>query len=184
MAYLGSEHVLWGLLYGEIFLNIEHDTTGDDELKTRLFTGYKTMFDNFANGIPDRNNTGTFENAVLRVYSSLTPVISDGITTDNLTMVRARFFMDWFSGYAKKYPYSLFSYQDNLIRSGHFDIYDQWLFGKAEGLPQYEAWNNFHEGDIDRFLKWRSTAKLQPVTADFYNSRDIKGIFNKRKPQH
>ncbi len=186
-VYLSSDKVFWGLLYGEIFLYMEHDTTGDDELKRMLFKGYKTMYGNLSqDALPEygkaanKSPATTFEDAVMQVYSLLTPVISDGITTGNLTMIRTRFLMDWFPAYGDKYPFSLFSYEDNLVRSGHFDICNQWMFGKAENAPQYEAWNNFHEGDVARFLKWKAANKLHPLSNDFYNNRNMDELFNKK----
>ncbi len=174
MQCLSSGQVLWGLLYGETYLLIQQDTAHADELKVKLFAGYKTLFDNIgaADGAKrskkETHATG-FEEAVIKVYTNLTPVISDGITTENLTMVRTRFLMDWFATYAAKYPFSLFTYQDNLIRTGHFDMENQWLFGKAESEAGYNAWNSFHEGDISRFLRWQSANLLHPVAKDVYN---------------
>jgi tetratricopeptide (TPR) repeat protein len=171
LVYLGTNKVVWGLLYGEIFLNMEHDTIVDLEIKKKLFAGYKTLFDNIAENKPgakqDRDTTN-FEAAVLRTYSMLTPVVSDGISTTRLTMVRTRFLMDWFSVNSSKFPFSLFSYQDELIRTGHFDIYNEWLFGEAENIQEYKAWNVFHEGDMNRFKEWQKSHRYRPVTRDFY----------------
>jgi hypothetical protein len=107
-----------------------------------------------------------FESSVLSVYQMLTPVVSDGITTENLVMVRTRFLMDWFRQYGEKYPFTLFSYLDGLIRLGKFEIYNEWLFGAAESEVDYESWNQFHEGDIDRFLKWKETHGLTLTASD------------------
>ena len=167
---------------------MSHDTTGDDMLKNKLFKAYKTMFDNFAQGEAPQYGkpvkhapVNTFEDAVQQVYSALTPVVSDGITTENLTMARTRFLMEWFSAHSKKYPFSFFSYLDNIIRSGHFDMYNEWLFGKAESATEYKAWNEFHEGDMQRFLLWKSANQFIPTGNDFYNERNMDGLFNKKK---
>ncbi|MFI5196966.1 MAG: tetratricopeptide repeat protein [Chitinophagales bacterium] len=187
-SILPAGRQVWGLLYGEMFLAMEHDTTGDDAMKSKLFKAWKTMFDNIVQdevpqyGKPVKHApVTTFEAAVQQVYSSLTPVVSDGITTENLTMVRARFLMEWFSVYGKKYPFSYFTYLDNVIRSGHFDMYNEWLFGKAESAIQYEAWNTFHEGDMQRFLQWKSANRFTPAGNDSYNDRNIRPLFSKKK---
>lgn len=185
--YLNSDKVLWGLLYGEIYINIAHDTANMQDMKKMLFTAYKTMFDNISKDVPGYGKENpkvavdNFSDAVRQVYASLTPVVSDGITTENLTMVRTRFVMDWFSRYNDKYPFSLFSYLDELIRTGHFDIYNEWLFGKAESVAEYASWNTFHEGDLARFSLWQNEHQLHPATRDFYNNRNIEGLFNKIK---
>ena len=179
-AYMNGDDVLQGLLYGEIYLDITQDTTGVDSLKEMLFAGYKTMFDDIAS----RSTTAlgetspvinSFADAVEQTYVSLTPVVSDGITTENLTMVRTRFIMEWMDKYAGKYPYSLFTYQDYLIRNGLFDIYNEWLFGKAESTTEYNAWNQFHPGEMDIWLEKKREHPLKPLSSDVYDSRDIGG---------
>ncbi len=184
LAYLASQSIDWGLLYGEMYLDMQRDnTTGDEALKKKIFIAYKTMFDNIAahevtsyGKVETRGNAATFLDAVRQVYTSLTPVVSDGITTENLVMARTRFLMDWFAGYDNRYPFSLFRYMDELVKSGHFEIYNEWLFGKAENEQQYKAWDTFHEGDISRFLAWRKMHFLSPNTGDFYNDKDIHNI--------
>lgn len=168
LAYLNTDDVLPGTLYGELYLALEQDTTGTEAFKQTLFNGYKTLFANLSAGASPKNREPvSFIEAIKETYRSLTPVISDGITTENLTMIRARFVMDWFSTYAPKYPFTLFSYQDELIRSGHYDIYNEWLFGAAESPVEYEAWNKFHEGDINRFRQWQAEHPIQPAASDF-----------------
>ncbi len=177
-ACFASGDAIWGLLYGEIYLNISTDTAGHEELKMMLFTGYKTMFDNIADEATEpgitrkQKNTRPFETIIKETYLSLTPVVSDGITTENLTMVRTRFIMDWMRKYGKTHPFSLFSYQDYLIRNGLFDIYNEWLFGKAESPAEYKAWNEFHPVEIDIFLQKKKEHPLLPVAADAYNRSD------------
>jgi tetratricopeptide (TPR) repeat protein len=195
LVYLNSEKVFWGLMYGELFLVMKpvspsnrNDTVQDEQLKKMLFAGYKKMFDNIGSSeapqygrVKAGQDATTFEAAVLKIYTTLTPVVSDGVTAENLTMVRTRFLMDWFSEYGSKYPFSLFSYQDELARNGKFDIYNEWIFGKAENEVQYDAWNNFHEGDIVRFLQWEAKHIVVPKAGAFYNERDMKGLFDKKK---
>ncbi len=186
-TYLSTDKAMWGLLYGEMFLDLKHDTTNDSMLKSKLFAGYKSMFDRFAIEEPQLGKTITqrpaknFEEAVLRIYSQLTPVISDGIGTENLTMVRTRFLMDWFPTYGSKYPFSLFSYQDTLVKYGRFDIWNEWIFGKAESETEYKAWNTFHEGAITRTMDWQKTHPFHPSMPDSYNDRNMAGLFEKKK---
>ena len=120
----------------------------------------------------------TFLDAVEKTYLALTPVVSDGITTENLTMVRTRFLMDWFDKYAGKYPYSLFSYQDYLVKNGLFDIYNEWLFGQAESVVEYNAWKQFHTGEMEFFMEKRQSNSLHPQKSDAYG----RGLNQKMKP--
>jgi tetratricopeptide (TPR) repeat protein len=188
LLYSETEQIFPGLLYGEIFLNIPHDTTLDDTLKAMMLTGWKKMFDKFGVlNLPDfgkspmADSPDNFEAAAKQILIKLTPVISDGVTTENLVMVRTRFIMEWFGKYGAKYPFSLFTWQDELIRNGKFEIYNEWLFGKAENVAQFNAWNNFHNGDIKRMLSWKTEHPLKPVSSDFYKEENMEGLFGKKK---
>ena len=86
--YMSTKDVMWGVLYAEIYLNIEQDTIGEAALKKMLFTAYKTMFDNIASGsIAEFGATekqlpaNTFIDAIQQTYRSLTPVVSEGLVT-------------------------------------------------------------------------------------------------------
>ncbi len=174
-VYFRTSDVLWGLLLSEMYLFMPHDTARDEQIKDSLFKGYKTFFEQLAQKNYDekKKSSDRFDKAVHDVYMKLTPVVSDGITTDNLIMVRTRFLMEWFSKYDKLFSCTLFRYQDELIRNGKFEICNQWLFGKTESRSMFEAWNKFHEGDIDRFLKWLSANRYRPAISDILNNPDL-----------
>jgi hypothetical protein len=90
--------------------------------------------------------------------------------------------MDWFTqGHHKKYPFSLFSRHDDMIRNGYFDIYNQWLFGKAENQQVYEGWVKFHNEALPELEDYLNENAYRPAAGDFYNNKDIAGLFKKRK---
>ena len=186
LMYLNGDDVMQGLLYGEIYLNIALDTVGAEAMKKKLFAGYKTMFDDIATRSTTKlgemdQPAKSFMDAVEKTYLSLTPVVSDGVTTENLTMVRARFLMDWADKYAGTYPYSLFAYQNYLLRNGLFDIYNEWLFGKAESVTEYNAWTQFHSGEMDIFLEKKAAHGLTPASTAVYNDAGMDGEVKHRK---
>lgn len=158
---INTESVLWGLLDGETYLDLKHDTTNDDTLKLMIYAGWKTFFDNLSDD-HSTNNT-PFDQAVKDIYKQLTPVVSDGVTTENLTMVRTRFLMEWFRKHNEDFSYfGLFKFHDELLRNGWFDIYNEWLFGYAEDKAQYQAWMQFHEGDMAKFEEWKKKSEFKP----------------------
>lgn len=168
-----EERAPWNILFGEIYLNMTADSMGSQRVKNELFSAYKTLFEHIVKDVPDfgkpdrKKNVTTFEDAVMGVYTSLTPVVSDGITTESLTMVRTRFVMEWRKLYADRFPFSLFGYQEMLIKTGHFEVYNEWLFGKGESVSEFEAWNTFHDGDMVRFEDWKRSNKFRPIRRDF-----------------
>ncbi len=187
-TYMNTNKPVWAILYGEMFINIEQQTVRSNETRAMLIRAYKRLFNAIAReDLPEygKKNTNTahsngFEEAVYNTYIKLSPVVADGMTTENLIMLRTRFIMDWYLTYARKYPFTLFQRHDELIRNGYFDIYNQWLFGKAENAAQYEAWNKFHPNAMGELEEWLKENKFNPTAADAYNTGEVDGIFLKK----
>lgn len=181
LAYLNSSEPLWGILYGETYLAIPHDSTGNAAFKTMLYNGWSAYFEH----ITDKHQYSTpFEEMVRSTLLQLTPIISDGMSVENLTMVRTRFLMEWSNRYATKYPFPLFTYQEELIRNGLMDTYSEWLLGMAESKSGYEAWNKFHTNDMHRFEKWREEHFMQPAQMTIYvdkSDEKMDELFPKKK---
>ncbi len=185
-AYLETDKIVWALLYGEIFINMEQHTKRAYDTRAMLLEAYRTLFTSLATGgIPRYGAEGravtNFEEAVYDTYIKLSPVVSDGYTTENLAMLRTRFIMDWTLLYAAKYPFALFARHDQMIRNGYFDAYNQWLFGKVENPQQYDAWMKFHPDAIPRLEGWLNQFPLRPSHGEFYNEKKVDGIFKKKK---
>jgi len=189
-TYMNSNKVIWAILYGEIFVNIEHETPRAMETRKMLLDAYKSLFYKIPTGevpqfgkvkrIEDATAT-SFEDAVHTTYMKLSPVVSDGITAESLAMLRIRFLMEWFSTYSNRYPFSLFTYQDNMLRNGYFDIYNEWLLAKADNAQEYDSWNKFHTGVMTQFQTWQAQNPLHPEVTDFYNDKKVDDIFPKKK---
>ncbi|RYD57690.1 MAG: tetratricopeptide repeat protein [Sphingobacteriales bacterium] len=188
-AYMASNRPpVWSIIYAETFINIEQQTPRSHETRAMLLAAYKRLFNSVGKlappAAPAKPKKGApidngFEQAVYETYIKLAPVVSDGVTTETLTMLRTRFLMDWSLQYAQKYPVSLFYRQDQMIREGYFDIYNQWLTGRAENQAQYEAWNRYHPEDMPDFEEWLKDHSYRPVASDAYNMKYVEDIFKK-----
>jgi FimV-like protein len=186
-TYMLTDKPVWAIIYAEVFVDMEQQTPRANETRKLLLNAYKKFFYTPATadmpefGKDARVQAKNFEDAVTITLRKLAPVVSDGITTENLVMLRTRFLMDWQTSYAQRYPFTLFAFQDSLLRNGGFDVYNQWLLGRAENQQQYDAWNKFHEGEIAKFEAQVREHRLQPVAGDAYNDRKLKNIFPKKK---
>ncbi|MBS1775402.1 MAG: hypothetical protein JSS64_03875 [Bacteroidetes bacterium] len=186
--YLNTSKPLWTVLYGEVFANMERHTPRSVELRKMMLEAYKKIFSTVGtSNVPKygasitEGEQQTFEAAVLQVFMQLAPVMSDGITTENLIMLRTRFVMDWKTTFADKFPYTLFAYHDKLLREGQFDAYNQWLFGIPENPSLYNSWTQFHPQAISNLENWAKANPYRPVAADFYNTKEVRGLFPKKK---
>ena len=186
-SFMTSNQPQWGLICGEQYLLMTHDTTGDEQFKKDLYKCWKTFFDR----ITELHDSNDYANDMIGLFKQLTPVVSDGISVENLTMVRTRFIMEllkpninWNRHSEKPYYLApeLFFYQENLIKEGLFDIYNEWLFGSAESPVVFEAWNKFHPNAIEKLNFWRSVHRFNPGGNSFLpQEQTLEATFPKKK---
>ncbi|OSZ79244.1 hypothetical protein CAP35_13600 [Chitinophagaceae bacterium IBVUCB1] len=183
--YMGTTKPHWAVIYAEVFLNIEQHTPRAEETKDMLLGAYMRMYDRMGQAtVPKYKGATTtnpaasgFETAVYNTYLKLSPVVSDGITAENLIMLRTRFLMEWQRSYSRRYPFSMFVRMDDMLRNGYFDIYNQWVFGQIDNPQQFEAWTKFHGDAMPKIEEWLKQHPYRPTAGDFYNDKNIKGIF-------
>ena len=181
LAYLNTSEPLWGILYGETYLAIQHDSTGNAAFKAALYNGWTAFFEHITDKI---EHLTPFEEMVKKTFLQLTPIISDGMSVENLTMVRTRFLMEWSSRYSSTYPFPLFNYHHQLIKNGLMDTYNEWLFGMAESKSGYDAWNKFHSNDMHKFEKWQEEHYLRTtkmITKADKSDEKMRELFPKKK---
>jgi tetratricopeptide (TPR) repeat protein len=156
--YYFTKDKVWSLLYGEIFINIDPKSPYAPEIKNILLEGYKKLF---ADADLEKNNKdkSPFAIAYLKTMNKQSSLVSSGINTETLIMIRTRFILEWdANGNATKFPYKLFQLHKQYIQEGLFDAYNQWVFATAENLPAYQTWTNAHSKEynaLNRFLQDR-----------------------------
>lgn len=153
--YMSGEKV-WGLLYGEIFLNLESYSQRTPEIKNILVEGYKKLFSetDLMRGQDTKND---FVKNYLEIAKTHSQVVSQGITPDALTALRTRFMLSWYDKLSTKFPYRLFDYHRQLAKAGMFDAYNQWIFGAAGNLSQFQQWTSTHSDEYTRFTKFQKS---------------------------
>jgi len=166
--YYFSTDRVWSLIYGEIFLNIDPQSFYSPEMKNILLEGYKKLF---ADADLEKSNTdkNRFALAFLKTMNKQSSLASSGINAETLTMIRTRFILDWYTNYANDFPFKLFDLQQQYIKEGLFDAYNQWVFATAQNLPAYQNWTTTHSqeyNDLNRFLKTRI---FKPGKGQYYH---------------
>lgn len=164
--YLSSDKI-WGLLYGEIFINMEPLSSKTPEMKQLLLNGYKKLFAdaNVEKSITDKT---PFVKAIAKEINDQSGVAAAGINTETLTMIRTRFILNWFANPEQKFKYRLFSYQQQLLREGLFDAYNQWIFGSAQNLSAYQNWVNTNNKIYEEFLNFQKGRIFKIPAGEYY----------------
>jgi tetratricopeptide (TPR) repeat protein len=153
--YYFTKDKVWTLVYGEIFVNMEYLTERATEVKRMLLDTYKEkLYTELGKG-DEKNNKNDFARAVLQTYEKQASLAERGITIESLNMIRTRFILDWYANHASKFPFRLFDYQQQLIREGMFEAYNQWLFGTIDNLPAFDQWTKTHSEAYARFTNFQ-----------------------------
>ncbi|MFN8288995.1 MAG: hypothetical protein U0U70_01940 [Chitinophagaceae bacterium] len=167
--YFYTKDKVWSLIYGEIFVNMESLSERGAAMKQQLLQGYKEKL--FAE--PDlmkgeEKNKSDFARKFLETISKESSLVNKGVNVEVLTMVRARFILDWYAGNAAKYPFKLFEFQRQLLTEGMFDAYNQWLFGPVENLAAYDNWTKTHPEEYNNFNAFQKTRIFRMPAGQYY----------------
>lgn len=178
-TYYYSKDKVWTVLYGEIFIDLERYTSRTTEMKNTLLAAYKDLFNSglvAGAATPDPANVSApdFRQSFLRALGKgATTITSRGITPETLVMLRTRFVLEWANFYKLVFPFSLFDYQQQLLREGLFEAYNQWIFGPATSLNNYKAWVKQHQGVMNRLIHYLNTHPLVPAQGQFYQEGKV-----------
>lgn len=170
LYYYYTKDKVWSLVYGEIFVNMESLTERAAAMKKLLLEGYKEKLFADANISKDDKNKSEFAKAFLETMNRQSGVANKGLNTDVLTMIRTRFILDWYKTHAAKYPFRLFDYQQQLLREGMFEAYNQWLFGTVESLPVYDNWTKTHSEAYNKFATFQKGRIFKMPTGQYYQA--------------
>jgi tetratricopeptide (TPR) repeat protein len=170
LYYFYTKDKVWTLVYGEIFVNMESLTERAAAMKKLLYTTYKEKLFNDLGQKGDDKNKSEFAKAFLQTMNKQSGLVTRGISTETLTMIRSRFILDWFAGYGTKFPFRLFDYQRQLLQEGMFEAYNQWLFGTVENLAAYDTWTKTHPDAYADFSNFQKSRVFKIPPGQYYQS--------------
>ena len=172
LYYFYTKDKIWSLYYGEIFVNMESMGERGAAMKELLLKGYKEkLFQNADLMTGEEKNKSEFAKAFLQTMGKQSSLANRGITTEVLTMIRARFILDWFVNYSTRFPSRLFDFQRQLLQEGMFDAYNQWLFGAVENLPAYDNWTKTHAEEYSAFNTFQRSRVFRVPPRQYYQAR-------------
>ncbi len=167
--YAQKGNVLWGLLYAEIFVNIESLSKRTTEIKDILYGGYQKLF-SAPQSLSKAKQTGTpFEKTVATNFLKLSNLMDSVVTPESLTQLRTRFILKWFNGSSRQYPFRLFEHWRTMLQEGYFDAYNQWLVGASADTQKYQQWTQNHADEVNAFQQFQHNV-LFKIPADQYYS--------------
>lgn len=164
-----TEEKIWGIYYGEIFLNLEPNTKRSLQISDILYNTYNLCLpinDNkwsldfskkatnivFGGNVKDlKFSFETVHNlAMEKGYKNVYPVFN----VKNLITIRKQFLKEWNDDYAERYPNIIFDYHNVLIKNNMFTSYFYWLL-RGSSKIEFEKWEIKNNENYNNFLKWK-----------------------------
>jgi tetratricopeptide (TPR) repeat protein len=186
--YCSSTEEVWGMIYGEIFINLERNSKRTAEISKLLYDTYKSEI-KFVNdtsmtvsfcqqmsmNVNDLSDPKNIKLPFCMIYEPtlLIPIAFEKtVDINSLDRIRKGFVENYFKmGHNKTHPNILFDYQDKLLKAGHLEAYNHWLLlkGDEEG---FEKWQQGNKEKWEGFIKWFSDNKLKPNASNkFYSGQ-------------
>lgn len=177
LIYCGSTEEMWGMIYGEIFINLERNSKRTVEISKLLYDVYKSeiKFENKNSASVSfcqqmTLNVNTLKDTTSKprlpfcmVYEPtllISVALEKKVDLESLDRIRSTFLANYFSmGHDKSYPNVLFEYQKKIEKAGHLSAYNHWLLMKG-AEDDFDKWYKTHGEEWDAFVKWFSVNKL------------------------
>lgn len=169
--YCNSTEEVWGLIYGEIFINIERNSKRTAEISKLLYKTYKSeisfksdstievSFSQYANIIITQDKgTDSYKLPYgLLIYEPvmmLSLIGEESISLASLNRIRNTFIsLYWQMEHNTKYPNVLFDFHKQLIDLGYFEAYNYWIFMKGDEKG-FKTWQQENEDEWNNFVDW------------------------------
>jgi tetratricopeptide (TPR) repeat protein len=191
ILYCCSNEEVWGMIYGEIFMNLEPGSKRTMEISKLLYDTYKreikftsdtTFSVSFSKEIDikveDASEPGKmkmpFGNFVYEPTLSLALINEKSININSLDRIRTKFVELYFkNGSDKKYPNILFDYQKKLLDEGYLECYNHWLLMKGVE-DAFGDWYDLNKDKWDEFMKWFPKNKFKVDKSNRFYSGQYK----------
>jgi len=174
--YCSSTEEVWGMIYGEIFMNLERNTKRTFTISKLLFDTYKSQIKfkkdsatsisfckNMTMNIKSLTDTGGFKLPFGMIYEQnmmLSVLQEKKIDLASLDRIRTRFVENYYkNGNNKKYPNVLFAFQDTILKAGHMEAYNHWLLMKGDD-DAFATWKAANQDKWDSFEAWFKEHKI------------------------
>lgn len=179
LLFLSSDEEVWGMIYGELFMNLERNSPRTAEIS-------KLLLDTYRSEITFPTDTSAHVSFTKRqTYLDINDLGQDGkprlpfgfmgyelpllvacsmeraIDLESLDRIRTHFLeVRAQNGHDRAWPVALFDYQQRVKEAGHLSAYNHWILMKGDE-PGFEAWHQEHQHEWDAFVEWFRSNQLR-----------------------
>lgn len=172
--FLTSEDEVWGMLYGELFMNLERNTQRTIEMSFMLYSVYKdeikiindtayTISFSKNHYITPENkgkNLSPFGSTIYETDLGVSILNQKTIDIHSLNIIRTKFIQTYYQmNHHKNYPNVLFDYQKSIYDAGHLEAYNYWILMKGDE-DGFQQWQSENKEKWEKFVDWFTENKL------------------------
>lgn len=176
-----STEEVWGMIYGEIFMNLEPGSDRTATISKLLYDTYRSQITfptdtSAAVSFSRQGNTISLDDlkdpAKFKLpfgsgayeFTLILAIMGERkIDLPALNRIRTKFTQVYFSGKnGRDYPNVLFEYQKKMMDAGHLEAYNFWLLSRGEEAA-FANWRSENEDKWNDFVKWFTS---NPLTVD------------------
>jgi len=174
--YCNSENEIWGVIYGEIFINLERNTQRTREMSAILYQTYQNAFLFGKDGVgtsfaQDMSPFSMAFESTMANAAALYQLDSKkaSINVASLLSIRKEFMRSWLqSESAKQFPVQLFEFWQSIDDMNFFECYHYWVFSQAPN-EQFEKWRKANETNFGYFVKWYNPNPIVITEANYFS---------------
>jgi tetratricopeptide (TPR) repeat protein len=178
--YCKTTEEMWGILYGEIFMNLERNSKRTAEISKLLYDTYKrgiaftsdtSMSVSFSKHSVINGTKPTY--AMVYEPTLLMSIVNEReIDINSLDRIRRNFVTNYYGKeFEKSYPNMLIEYQKKVMDAGHIEAYNHWILMKGDE-SSFEEWVSLNRGKWNGFVSWFTNNMLQlDSTNKFYRGQ-------------
>jgi len=166
--YCNSTEEIWGMIYGEIFMNLERNSKRTSEISKLLFDTYKSEIKftsettsevSFSKNtiVNASGNTKEVKLPFSLIYEPtlLISIINEkSIDLNSLNSIRTNFLLNYKKfNHNKTHQNVLFDYQNQILENENLEAYNYWLLSQGD-FENFDKWRNSNKGKWDKFVDW------------------------------
>jgi tetratricopeptide (TPR) repeat protein len=184
--YLSSTEEVWGLLYGEIFMNIERNSQRTVEISGLLYKTYESEIEYTSDSsltvsfcqqmsinASEFSDTADLKLPFCMVYEPtlmIALIFTKEININSLSSARTNFIENYYkSGHHNDYPNVLFDYQKRMEENGHLEAYSHWVLMKGDE-ELFSEWYENNTEQWDSFVAWFSENPIKIDKENYFHT--------------
>lgn len=182
--FCASSEKVWGMIYGELFMNLERNSDRTAEISALLYNTYDKALEyssdtsmsvhfckNMTMSIDELTSPDKIKLPYCMTYETIMSIamaFEKNVDINSLTRIRANFLDNYYSmGRNIDYPNALFEYQKKIKDAGQLEAYSHWILmkGNEDG---FVAWKDAHKEAYDSFVSWFTANQLELSESNFF----------------